>query len=312
MDKFDNFNNNYNKINLPTNGNELYSTSTQPSLDKSTSETRKTNIYVYIICGIVATIIFLIVLFFILKKCLKKKPKGRINNVKIADKKRAKATKNYLKQHKSLVIPIDKNGLPKKNKVKNNDKQKKQVNANKQELEKRKTDKKLKKSKENINNLINDNNLLSVDKLEKNKDVTNILNKKELKSSSIKVIDKYKLDDEYKVRKKTFEDDNNALVKMNYNLPIVSKDLTLCNTSVTSPNTIEDKTMKNKATYNILSKDFSNKNQEKKCKCQIHNIKRQISTYTLYGNNEAWVKNEEKTNEFSFQISTESFQSSSK
>ncbi|CEF63234.1 Hypothetical protein SRAE_1000149700 [Strongyloides ratti] len=280
--------------NFTDNNNALSSlkSTTSPSNGLSSKITKR-NIFILIGCGILIVIFLLVIIYILWKKCHKRKSKRRINKVKDNNKKRDKATKNYIKQHKSIKIPIDKNGLPKNHKFKEGIRQKRKKNIYIKELEEMKTASKIKKNKTKFHEMVNDKNLPSIDKLEINKKNINIFEEKIPMKSEIKVNKIDSMDNESK---------NQKDVKTKSNSSEVSKDSNLQSTLSSISKENEDKT-----NYKIQSNDFLNK-------CPIHKKSRQvsISIYTMHGNNKSWTKNEEKINDFSFQLNTTSSHSSSK
>uniref|UniRef100_A0A0K0FL94 Uncharacterized protein n=1 Tax=Strongyloides venezuelensis TaxID=75913 RepID=A0A0K0FL94_STRVS len=273
------------------------------------------DIIFYTVCGVLALIILIVFITIFWKKCRKRNSKDRICKVKIADKRRARATKRYLKKHKSIRILVDKIGLPKldkskkkssKNigkigKIKNNNisvdksdsKKIRPQKINEQEFKRIGKPKIFVKSKENCQNL------------EENK---NMCENKEILKSKLNVVKKENVN--YHDVGRSSDNSDNIFLKLEHNLPSTLVNYPSDNRKYESLKNYDDLSYMEKEIYGPPTNEFNFENPQNRKMCQIHGKNERVSIFTLHGNNKAWIRNEDQFSDFSFQISTDSSENS--
>uniref|UniRef100_A0A0N5CD16 Uncharacterized protein n=1 Tax=Strongyloides papillosus TaxID=174720 RepID=A0A0N5CD16_STREA len=284
------------------------------------------DIIAYIVCGILALITLIVFIIIIWKKCRRRNSKDRISKVKIADKRRARATKRYLKKHKSIRIPVDKNGLPKldkskkkssKNigkigKIKNDNisvdkvdsKKIKSQKINEHEFERIRTPKIFMKSKENSQNLEKNENIEPVGKVKMDKVSKNMHENKEILKGKLNTVNKENANC-FDIGE-SFDNSDNRFLKVEHNLPLTLVNYPSDNREYESLKNYDDLSYMEKEIYRPSTGEFNFENSKNKKMCQIHGKNERVSIFTLHGNNSAWVQNEDQFSDFSFQISTDS------
>uniref|UniRef100_A0A0N4Z0P7 Uncharacterized protein n=1 Tax=Parastrongyloides trichosuri TaxID=131310 RepID=A0A0N4Z0P7_PARTI len=250
---------------VSTDGNSIKGSSTSEPTKSVKLITTKAKIALVII-AILGLIVIIAAFTILWKKCCAKNSKERIKMVKSNDKKRARATKKYLKKHKSLKIKVDKDGKKIDSKLKVKDKDKIKTKEKKSYLNNIKT-------AQPLNVKFGDGSKKSVEK------------KVEPIKQSISIREKGIITDIQKdgsIVNKSIEVKSKGR-KKSYRLPTIGED--------------KEEVRPNKFDIEKLKKQPS---------CNLIKTTKKVSIYTLNGANSSWTQDEEKFKNFSFQISESS------